>query len=407
LTRQFYYNLIETSSFFETAHRGLCSPDTGNPTMDTLCEILSDASSVRPLKHFDIDYDASADLLLVSAFSTPFLSDPSTISPDRSSHRAERPPPEISLEIGVLEPQTAKNPEDLSVGGLLTLVGEVDHASGTLFSFPSRHHPAPEGQQYTASFQRPTGLHPKLTLTFPAATLHPPPQSHEDKPSSSCTLNAYWTLPSSLFLDRYQFSDPLVLASQNLLELKSLSGEEDLEAPEWTIQTWGSSALFKLAYPDATSSSKNDNKEWTVTIPTHLRYMTFPTTNHSTPQTTPKNNLEIPYPALFWACPNADAGLNMIRNPFDRKDLGFDGLFPPDTIYYHIPPSSPAAGKLGGKLTESLVVPFLEPESAGWVPIATAVVVGLGFVWILARLLFASGGKAETKRAHVAEKKKQ
>jgi hypothetical protein len=154
-----------------------------------------------------------------------------------------------------------------------------------------------------------------------------------------------------------------------------------------------------LAYPNVTTSPSNksnkEDKEWTVTLPTHLRYLT----SSSSPQQS-TNNLEIPSPSLFWACPNADAGLSMVRNPFDRKDLGFDGLFPPDTIYYHIPPAASA----GGKLTQRLVVPVLEKEGAGWVSMATAAMVGVGFLWVLGRLVV--GGKGEGRKGD-GEKKKQ
>jgi hypothetical protein len=134
--------------------------------------------------------------------------------------------------------------------------------------------------------------------------------------------------------------------------------------------------------------------------------MIFPA-NHSTPQTQPNNNLEIPYPSLFWSCPDADAGLDMIRNPFDRRDLGFDGLFPPATLYYHIPPQSPNSGKAGGKLSETLVVPTLQKESAGWVAVATAVVVVVGFGWVLGRLVFGAGKETKAKAEKEKQKKKQ
>jgi hypothetical protein len=253
---------------------------------------------------------------------------------------------------------------------------------------------------YTAQFQKPTGLHPKLSLTFPADTLVPP-QSSEP---SSCSLHAHWTLPSSLFIDRYQFSDPLVLSSQNLIDLKSLSGEEDLEAPDWAIPTWGSSALFTLAYPNTTAT----DQDWTVTIPTHLRYMTFPSQPEHGQR---RSTVEIPWPTVFWACGDAQAGLNLVRNPFDRRDLGYDGLFAPDTLYYHVPPApgrevARSGDHRGVKLMESLEVPTLDAEKAEWVTVATAAVVLVGFLWICSRLLFAGAGAAKSAEAKKKDEKK-
>ena len=261
-----------------------------------------------------------------------------------------------------------------------------------MFSFPSRHHPLPQplsDTHYTTTFQQPTGLHPKLDITFPG--------HHPTAPRESCALHAYLTLPSALFLDRYQLSDPLFLASQNLIALRSLSGEEDLEAPDWILARWGSSALLELSTPNDPSApashiTSDDNDDWTVTIPTHLRYLPGPqhandTSTHAT--------LEIPWPTVFWAC-QADAGTKMSNNPFDRTNLGYDGLFGSRTMFYHILPRTSnlaGAGFVGevegvrGRLVAEVKVPVLDESWAGIVRAGTGLVVLLGFAWVVWKMV--------------------
>jgi len=260
-----------------------------------------------------------------------------------------------------------------------------------MFSFPSRHHPLPAAQSQlsvAASFQHPTGLHPKLDLTFPASSLTPP--------QPSCALHAYLTLPSALFIDRYQFSDALFLQSQNLKALRALSGEQDLEAPDWVVNAWGSAALFELAHPSAGSSA-----EWTATIPTHLRYVK----PNSTISSSSTARLDIPAPVVFWAC-NADEGTKFNTNPFDRENLGYDGLFGKKTMFYHVPPA-PVMAEAERGLLLGLDVPVLDAETAGsWVGFATVAVVVAGFTWVVWKVLGGggAGGKAEKEVKEVKKK---
>jgi len=252
-----------------------------------------------------------------------------------------------------------------------------------MFSFPSRHHPLPATTSklsFAATFQQPTGLHPRLDLTFPANALTPP--------QPSCALHAYMTMPSALFIDRYQFSDRLFLESQNLVALRALSGEQDLEAPDWVINSWGSAALFELAHPKLSENA--DVSTWTATIPTHLRYVK--PLNVSLTST-----LSIPVPVVFWAC-NADEGTKFKVNPFDRENLGYDGLFGTKTMFYHVPPA-PSMAEAGSKnaLLLDLSVPVLDSKFAGWVPMATLAVVLAGFTWVIWKLAGGGGSAAENK----------
>src|SRR5690606_15727562 len=111
-----------------------------------------------------------------------------------------------------------------SLGGTLAVVGvdtklstsssyvagserPTDRTEPTLFSFPSRHHPLPDKATFKASWDLPTGLHPKLRISLSAEALARPPAPAD----ATCALNAYLTLPSTFFADRYQLStkDPL------------------------------------------------------------------------------------------------------------------------------------------------------------------------------------------------------
>lgn len=236
-----------------------------------------------------------------------------------------------------------------------------------MFSFPSRHHPLPATARSTfrVASQQPTGLHPKIDITLPRRSLKPP--------GDSCALHAYWTLPSSIFIDRYQFSDPLFLASQNLVALRSLSGDDDLEAPDWILHRWGSAALFELAHPE---NAHGDSANWTVTIPTHLRYLAGPQISTDAPD---QATVKLPWPTVFWAC-EAEEGLKMSNNPFDRVNLGYDGLFGPKTMFYHIPPAGDVSDP--ADLVLEVKAPVLEPKNSGLVRFGTALAVILGFTWI-------------------------
>ena len=69
----------------------------------------------------------------------------------------------------------------------------------------------------------------------------------------------------------------------------------------------------------------------------------------------------------------------MNNNPFDRVNLGYDGLFGPRTMFYHLQPTNRA-----GRLVEELKVPVLNIDgpSVGWVDYGTVVIVLLGFSWV-------------------------
>ena len=226
-------------------------------------------------------------------------------------------------------------------------------------------------------------MHPVLQLSFPARSLQ--------SPSEYCALHAYLTLPSYLFIDRYQLSDPLFLSSQKLKTLHALSGAADLEAPDWVIPEWGSDALLELATPDSADANGN----WTVSIPLHLRYLS--------PMAEPPHGIEyvaVPWPAVFWAC-TAEEGSKFASSPFDRTNLGYDGLFGPKTMFYNIQP--------GGDVVayEELAVPVMDLNRAAWVETGTVTVIVCGTLWVLLKLLQGLlNDLSEQKQAHNNRKKR-
>ena len=167
--------------------------------------------------------------------------------------------------------------------------------------------------------------------------------------------------------------------------LHSLSGEQDLEAPDWVIERWGSAALFELAAPPSSpSGSGTDKSDWIITIPTHLRYLAGP---QKPTHTSGHASIDVPWPIVFWACV-AEEGLGLSNNPFDRVDLGYDGLFGPQTTFYHIPPGSEV-----NTTVEEVQVPVLDSEKAEWVQAGTLIAVVAGFAWICWQLLRATSGQ--------------
>ncbi|KAI5297904.1 protease B nonderepressible form, partial [Ascosphaera atra] len=203
---------------------------------------------------------------------------------------------------------------------------------------------------------------------------------------STCSLHAYLTLPSAIFADKYQLStaDAIYLDSHNLKSLQSITGELDLEAPDWTLSKWGSSHLLELA-----TQRRNPDGGLDATVPLHLRYL------HPSPSG--YRNVSVPWPVVFWAC----SGTKKEASPFDRKHLGYDALFEPNTLFYnlHPQPKLPVAedesGPLHSLLMENIQVPVLAISGdgaadwwhlAGGIEVATVAAVCAGFFWVLYKL---------------------
>lgn len=393
---------------------------------DTDCQ--SHASSLLSADSVDIDYDSISHSLTFSAFWSKPPEGKDGWTEDIRKHNKGT---NEKVEVGLLAAQKAVEPEELSMGGFLTVIGEdkklskgscffffsfvqwdlfADYSFSakepTLFSFPSRHHPLPEDASYTASFESPTGLHPTLKISMPRRALLTRPPA---PPDATCALHTYLTLPSTVFADKYQLSttDSLFLNSHHLVALRSVSGETDLEAPDWVVPRWGSNLLLELATPESAAGGD----DWNVTIPLHLRYLE--------PSETGYRSTSVPWPIVFWAC-TAEDGTRMGVNPFDRVNLGWDGLFGPRTMFFQLHPSTASealasvAGSHQSRLVEDIQVPVLQTSLEGasgsrarQIELGTVVVVVLGFVWVLWKLglvVQSSGIDSERQRKQPASR---
>ena len=74
----------------------------------------------------------------------------------------------------------------------------------------------------------------------------------------------------------------------------------------------------------------------------------------------------------------------MNTNPFDRVNLGYDGLFGPRTVFYQL---QPASGSVS--LLEEIQVPVLDLEGSKieWVESGTVAMIILGSLWVCLQLL--------------------
>ncbi|KAK8167255.1 PIG-X [Phyllosticta citribraziliensis] len=351
------------------------------------------AASLLSADYVDIDFDAISHALVFNAFWSAGPEEGGYWNEEISRGQAG------SVEVGILNNEVPIESEELSLAGFLTVLGEdakpsncilILSTEATLFSFPSRHHPLPSihhpvHPSYSVSFSQPTGLHPTLYLSFPRAS------TQLTAPLETCALHTYLTLPSGFFLDKYQFSDQLFLESHNLAALHSLAGATDLEAPDWVVPAWGSIALFELRDPasaaPSTKTETNGSEEdvFDVTIPLHLRYQP-PNRNASG-----LADAQLPWPVVFWACP-ADEGTKFPTNPFDRTNLGYESLFGPRVMFYHVPPAaaSEAAGVSAAtkhqQLVETVKVPVLDLDKAAHVEWGTVLAVLVASAWLLWKL---------------------
>ncbi|KAA8904545.1 PIG-X [Sphaerosporella brunnea] len=345
---QFYSPLKSIEQFESFVEKLLCKTD--------YCR-----ARVAPLgsaDYIDLKYDAVSQTLVANSFwSRPEQPWQETVK-SVEGHK--------NIEVGVLGNDPPIAPESLTMGGVLHVVAKDDKLEPVMFTFPSRHHRSLGS--FTLTTPLPTGLHPKLELAIS------PSGSPLKPPSEDCTLNAYFTLPKALFVDKYQLStaNPQLLKSLNLKRLRNVSGETDLEAPVWGVTRWGSSILVEL-----------DEAGSTFELPLHLRYL-------EPRNGTDQAQVSFASPSVFWACKSEEWSM-MSNNPFDRSHLGWEHLFPEQTMYYHL---SPATGEEAWKTVD---VPVLDLRYAGIVKVGTVVVVLGGFFWVCWKVFssFAAANKEE------------
>ncbi|KAM0284407.1 hypothetical protein ACHAQH_001983 [Verticillium albo-atrum] len=321
---------------------------------DAACK--SRAGTLSTAATIDISWDTTSESLKVTA-QWPHGSHPLSVA-STPGHRTE---------IGILglDPSAQAEAHELGISGALTVLDTGKGPSPVMFAFPARHRQS--DASFTSGFVSPTGLHPTLQLSFSGSQ---PPVEDE----GSCTLNAYFTLPKTIFADRYQLSDDLFLASKNLTTLRHSTSPVDLEAPAYATKVWGSNVLLELAPPA-------NAKTWTAEVPLHLRYLA--------PNTEGYADISVPYPAVFWAC-GAGEGVEFPSTPFERANLGYDALFGSKTVFWHVEPKA----RVGDRLLSDVRVPVLDVDDAPWVRAGTAgaVVLGFGWVlWVLARAFLKTG----------------
>lgn len=320
----------------------------------------------------DLSYDAISHAVKITA-----------LWPEANQKLSIDSHPDHRTEVGILTPDSPPHldPHELGVTGLLTVLGEDTKPSPVLFSFPSRHMDA--SSTFSSTFLQPLGLHPTLQLKIDPSN---PPLS-----DASCALHAYLTLPRTIFADKYQLGDDLFLSSKNLTALRYISQPVDLEAPDYAMKLWGSTVLVEIQLPSTQADSP-----WTAEIPLHLRYLS-PAEGGYSP-------INVPWPAVFWAC-NAEEGTKFPNSPFDRANLGYDGLFGPRTLFWHVNPKP--EGQSG--LNHQIQVPVLDTNKTQWVSTGTAAVVLLGFAYVVFKLasVYWRTGHGSPKPAAGNEKKKQ
>ena len=74
----------------------------------------------------------------------------------------------------------------------------------------------------------------------------------------------------------------------------------------------------------------------------------------------------------------------MSTNPFDRLNLGFEGLFGPRTMFYHLTPHTDSGTQ---NLIERLEIPVIDAEKSANTETGTVVIVMLGTIWLVAKLV--------------------
>lgn len=382
-----YYSLLPDLKHFVTwfKHR-ICFPhdsahmSEGNAKLP--CE--DSANLLITASYVDFDYDSISHALSITAFWSKLpLAEPTIMREAQDSSHADwstwlSASPTDKTEVGILKAQPGSEAAEVQVEGFLTVTGEDESTKPTMFFFPSRHHTLSRqqsrSQRYVVSFDEPTGLHPTMRITFHSASALLEPINKA--PDSTCALHTYLTLPSVLFADEYAFPttdlDPLFTEAHNVISLRSLSGERDLEAPDYVIEKWGSALLLELATPSTMSKPDSaSEKVWEVSIPLHLRYLE--------PAPGGIQNVEIPWPIVFWAC-TAEEGTKFTVNPFDRVNLGYDGLFGTRTMFYHLEPNVSERARL----VEKIDVPVLDTDvmSFGMAELLTMGLVVGGFCWV-------------------------
>ncbi|KAI5801624.1 PIG-X [Peziza echinospora] len=348
---QYYTELSDVSTFVSYIQKYICNGKE---------HCLDESKAIGHADYFDIDYQGPGSPLVFSAFwSTNSVDDGPWTTTLRKHFQDHR------VEVGILDQRAKIYEEKLTFGGILGVIGETEEFKETMFSFHPRHQH--NYGVYAGTFHNQTGLHPKFALSIQAG----------EPPEEECNLNAYFTLPKTFFVDKYQLADQQLLHSLGLNGFKGPYGEADLEAPVWTQSRWGSSFLLQIATPE------NTTEPLQVELPLHLRYLEPASGGNNIP-------VEMPWPVIFWACPST-VWQKFHTSPFDRKNIGYEHMFGEDTVYHHLSPQGPVT-------FSTLGVPVLDLDHASMIKMGTAGLVLLGFLYIVAKILLNVGGRGKTAK---------
>ncbi|ANB11588.1 Pbn1p [Sugiyamaella lignohabitans] len=211
--------------------------------------------------------------------------------------------------------------------------------------YPKQHRQLPVSSSYRADFSKPVGLHPKHNLHL----------SNIESPDQHCRLYSKYTIPKALFVDKYQLADLDRSTAMSTAKGKLIAvwGETDLEAPVWSVDGWGSELLVEIYHNSDIQSS-----DFTFELPLHSRYE-FPQMN----STSVTQNL--PWPIVFWVCPDFQQEQRHIG---EIKGLGYESLFPDNTLYYHLTPS-PEDGDVLSTSFNIPVAPFNQYDRIQWLSV--------------------------------------
>ena len=105
----------------------VCNESSAEPPALDACE--PQLEELKQAIYVDIDFDVISHALIITALhpATPLLGN---ATPDGGASRdIRKPKADDRLEVGVLQTEKATEPEQLSLGGYLTVVGEDDHPS--------------------------------------------------------------------------------------------------------------------------------------------------------------------------------------------------------------------------------------------------------------------------------------
>lgn len=270
------------------------------------------------------------------------------------------------VEIGILSIHPEYSSK-FSVWGVAGFTRNLDAPKNekVLFQYKMTHRPT--DSTYYADFSRPTGLHPKYQLYLESVR----------KPLDKCSLFVKYTFDKSLFLDRYQLQE-LDEATPNrppVGHLHKLWGETDLEEPKWAVPGWGSEALIQLY----TKGVKASDDTLIFELPTHSRYESPRLNSTSVKESQP-------WPVVFWACKppieNEDILENNIPSAVETRNLGYESIFPNDTIFYYFNPVIPE-GRDTQTLESTFEIPVAPFEAYGKVQIFSIIVIFGGFFYLL------------------------